>query len=119
MGWHEREDLNKVVDYLRNSGKVSLIGLWGRSMGAATALLHGHRDPSIAGMVLDSPFSKLQTLAQELVSSNSKIPNFLTSMALKLVRSSIESKAQFDIFDLNPIDNVDSCFIPAFFICGK
>lgn len=28
------------------------IGLWGRSMGAVTALLHGDRDPSIAGMVV-------------------------------------------------------------------
>lgn len=60
LGWHEREDLQCVIDYLRNCGRVSLIGLWGRSMGAATALLHGHRDPTIAGMVLDSPFSKLK-----------------------------------------------------------
>ncbi len=29
-------------------------------MGAVTALLHGDRDPSIAGMVLDSPFSELK-----------------------------------------------------------
>ena len=67
-------------------------------MGAATALLHGHRDPTIAGMVLDSPFSHLRQLAEELVQNNTKIPNFLASMALKLVRSSIQSKADFDIF---------------------
>lgn len=41
LGWHEKDDLQCVIDYLRSSGKVSLIGLWGRSMGAATALLHG------------------------------------------------------------------------------
>ena len=89
LGYHEKEDLNCVVEHLRKSGKVSLIGLWGRSMGAATALLHGHRDPSIAAMVLDSPVSSLKELAQEIVYNNSKIPNFLTSMALKMVRSSI------------------------------
>lgn len=89
LGWHERDDLQCVVDYLRSSGKVSLIGLWGRSMGAATALLHGHRDPSIAGMVLDSPFSHLRQLSDELVKNNTKIPGLLASMALKLVRSSI------------------------------
>ena len=33
------------------------------SMGAATALLHGHRDPSIAAMVLDSPFADLKQLS--------------------------------------------------------
>lgn len=67
LGYYEKEDLNCVVEHLRNSGKVSLIGLWGRSMGAATALLHGHRDPSIAAMVLDSPFTSLKELAQEIV----------------------------------------------------
>lgn len=57
-----------MIDYLRKSGKVSTIGLWGRSMGAVTALLHADRDPSIAGLVLDSPFSSLSTLAEELIS---------------------------------------------------
>jgi alpha-beta hydrolase superfamily lysophospholipase len=45
-------------------------GLWGRSMGAATAILYAHMDPSIAGMVLDSPFSSLSTLAKELVEAS-------------------------------------------------
>ena len=60
LGWHERDDVNVIVNYLREHRKVSTIGLWGRSMGAATALLHANRDPSIAGMVLDSPFSDLR-----------------------------------------------------------
>ena len=29
-------------------------------MGAATAIMHGDRDPSIAGMVLDSAFISLR-----------------------------------------------------------
>lgn len=78
LGWHERDDLQTVIDYLRETGKVSLIGLWGRSMGAATALLHGPWDPSIAGMVLDSPFSRLSELANEIVYYYSKAPSFLT-----------------------------------------
>ena len=32
-------------------------------MGAATALLHSHRDPSIACIILDSPFADLRQLA--------------------------------------------------------
>jgi alpha/beta superfamily hydrolase len=51
LGFFEREDLKAVVAHLRASGRVSTIGLWGRSMGAATALMHGDRDPSIAAMV--------------------------------------------------------------------
>ena len=57
LGWWEREDVNCIVKYLRKFGRTSTIGLWGRSMGAVTALLHADRDPSIAGLVLDSPFS--------------------------------------------------------------
>ena len=60
LGWYERDDLQMIVDYLRKERHVSTIGLWGRSMGAVTALLHGDRDPSIAGMVLDSPFSNMK-----------------------------------------------------------
>lgn len=33
------------------AGSTSTIGLWGRSMGAVTALLYSQRDPGIAGMV--------------------------------------------------------------------
>ena len=87
-------------------------------MGAATALLYSHKDPSIAGMVLDSPFSKLTQLAEELVKNNSKIPKFLVSMAMMAVRSSISSKAKFDIYELNPIKKVDSSFIPVLFLAG-
>lgn len=36
-------------------------------MGAATALLHGDRDPSIAALVLDSAFADLTQLAEEMV----------------------------------------------------
>ena len=60
LGFHERDDLAVVVEHLRATERVSSIGLWGRSMGAATALLHADRDPSIGGLVLDSPFSDLK-----------------------------------------------------------
>ena len=48
-------------------GGASIVGIWGRSMGAVTALLYANRDPSIAGIVLDSPFSSLTGLMSELV----------------------------------------------------
>lgn len=60
LGWFERDDVAIIVEYLRKNRRVSTIGLWGRSMGAATALLHGDRDPSIACMILDSPFANLK-----------------------------------------------------------
>ena len=95
LGWWEREDLALGVRYLRDLPTVSCIGLWGRSMGAATALLHGDRDPSIAGMVLDSSFSSLRVLATELAAQYaSKVPGFALSLALKMVRGTVSKKAQ-------------------------
>ncbi len=67
LGYYEREDLAVVIDHLRSTNTVSAIGLWGRSMGAVTALLHTDRDHTIGGIVCDSPFSDLRVLAKELV----------------------------------------------------
>ncbi|KAF2533775.1 hypothetical protein F2Q70_00030357 [Brassica cretica] len=36
LGWNEKDDLKAVVEFLRQDGNISLIGLWGRSMGAVT-----------------------------------------------------------------------------------
>ena len=51
LGYYEKDDLKAVIEHLRASGHVSRIALWGRSMGAVTALMHGERDPSLAAMV--------------------------------------------------------------------
>ena len=84
-------------------------------MGAVTALLHADRDPSIAALVLDSPFSNLSKLVNELAYTYTKLPSFLVSPALKLVASTVRSKANFDIYKLSPIDHVKNSFIPALF----
>lgn len=109
-----------MVDYLRNSGKTSTIGLWGRSMGAVTALMHADRDPSIAGLVLDSPFSSLRSLAEDLCKKHSNIPKFVMNTALMFIKSTIKDKANFDIDKLNPLENhVKSAFINALFVAAK
>lgn len=90
LGWFERDDVAMIIDHLRDSRRVSTVALWGRSMGAATALLHADRDPSIAGLVLDSPFSDLTKLVNELVYTWTRLPAFLVSPVLSLVSGSIK-----------------------------
>lgn len=123
LGFFEREDLKVVVEYLRNSGKVSTIALWGRSMGAATALLHGDRDPSIAAMVLDSPFADLTQLAEEMVDKGREnglvVPGFVVGIAIRMIRGSVQKQAGFNIRDLSPQAHADRCFIPALFVAAK
>ena len=73
-----------------------ITGLWGRSMGAATALMYAASDPSIGALVLDSPFSSLPDLALELV-CNAKVRFlFLLFFLLKIYLNLIK-KASYSI----------------------
>ncbi|RLN96197.1 hypothetical protein BBJ28_00001669 [Nothophytophthora sp. Chile5] len=40
FGYFEHEDLRTVVDYLYATGRASAVGIWGRDVGSAAALLH-------------------------------------------------------------------------------
>ena len=84
-------------------------------MGAVTSLLHGDRDHSIGGMVLDSPFTNLKVLSEELARMHTKIPKWVGSVAMSFLRKTIKKKGGFDITNLSPIDHVDRCFIPSYF----
>lgn len=88
-------------------------------MGAVTSILQVSRDNSIAGIVLDSPFSNLNKLSMEIVRQHTKIPGFVASIARKFVRKTIISKSKMDINKLNPIDYVNKCYVPALFISAK
>lgn len=120
LGWNEKNDARCVIDFLRASGRVSTVALWGRSMGAATALLHGHRDPSIAALILDSPFADLHQLSREVAVNLvfGRRPGVLVSAALRVLRSTIQKRSGLDMFRLKPIENAGSTFIPALFVAG-
>jgi alpha-beta hydrolase superfamily lysophospholipase len=75
------------VQFIRSGGHTSTIALWGRSMGAVTALLYSERDPTVAGVVLDSPFARLTDLMKELVvEQNVPLWGLVGGTALKLMR---------------------------------
>ncbi len=52
----------------------------------------------IKGVVLDSPFEDLWTLAQELVANTEiKIPSFAIGMVRMMIRNSVQKRADFNI----------------------
>ncbi len=119
LGWYERDDVECVINYLRSTNRVATIGLWGRSMGAVTAIMYGDRDPSIAGLVLDSPFCSLKVLTEEIAKEKAaSIPNFILNQGIKMIRETIKEKAKFDINDIEPKVFAERCFIPALFCHG-
>jgi pimeloyl-ACP methyl ester carboxylesterase len=116
VGHWEQQDLRVVITYLRSLSYVSSIALWGRSMGAVTAILRAAEDPNIAACVLDSPFLSVRHLAQELVANKRiSLPSFLYEFAFQLVRGEVQSRAMFDIETLSAIDLAPHIKVPALF----
>lgn len=63
LGVRESEDLEAVVNYLCDRRQAPNICLWGRSMGAVTALIYASRNRrQIKCCVYDSPFRSLKKL---------------------------------------------------------
>lgn len=98
LGWWEKDDLAAVIQHLREEGRTSTLGLWGRSMGAATAILHAPRDPLIDGLVLDSPFADLRQLIDEIVERlrsqmGLSAPQWIVSAVVRMVQASVWKRA--------------------------
>lgn len=122
LGWYERDDLAMVIEYLRQSPVCGPLGIWGRSMGAATALLHADRDSSIGAMLLDSPFADFGQLAEELLQHERmpvSLPGWLVGAVLELMRARIRALADFDVMDLKPIEHARRSCVPALFVHGR
>ena len=116
LGYHEKDDVKILVDFIENLPGVSKIGIWGRSMGAATTLLYAHTDPRVTAICVDSPFADFKKLAEELVVKQIKLPKFIIDGALKIVQGTVKKKNGLDISKLRPIDHVATTYQPALFI---
>uniref|UniRef100_UPI0035C7604D CocE/NonD family hydrolase n=1 Tax=Serratia quinivorans TaxID=137545 RepID=UPI0035C7604D len=40
LGFKEKDDLKSIIEYLYEHKRVSVVGLWGRSMGATSSLYY-------------------------------------------------------------------------------
>ena len=116
LGYHEKDDVKIVMDFIEKLPGVGPIGIWGRSMGAATTLLYAHTDPRVKAICVDSPFEKFEKLAEELVIKQINLPKFLIAGALKIIKGTVKGKNGLDISKLNPIDKVEKTYQPAIFI---
>ena len=116
LGYHEKNQVRNVVDFLERMPGVGNIGIWGRSMGAATTLLYAPTDKRIKCIAVDSPFSDFRLLAKEICKSNINIPSLLIEGAISIIGNTVKNKNGMDINDIKPINSVKKCDIPAFFV---
>lgn len=118
LGHFEQQDLYTVTSFLKRSG-AGPIALWGRSMGAAAAILFASKSKAVAALVLDSPFASLQQACEELVSSYRLLPAALGLRVLQAVRSHLQKQTGFDLLALSPLKATASCHVPVLFIHSR
>jgi len=110
LGWDEQLDVSAVVTHLRADENISSMVLWGRSMGAATALLYAAGDPNLAGVIADSAFSSLSELCVE--NAGALVPRMLVNTLLPMVRLSILEKTGMDIDLVQPVKHAEYVTAP-------
>lgn len=88
--------MDVVFNYLRSLDSVSSIGIWGRSMGAVTALMYADRNHEIGCLVLDSPFSNLEVLCKELAKRFVSNLSAFSGIALTFLSKTIKEKVLFE-----------------------
>ena len=116
LGYHESHDVKILVDFIEKLPGVGRIGIWGRSMGAATTMIYSHKDDRIKAICMDSPFADFSLLAKELVLKQVKLPGLLVEGALKIIRMTVKKKNGLDIDKLKPLDSAPKTEQPAIFI---
>ena len=119
LGFHEKHQLKNVVDFLENYPGVGEIGLWGRSMGAATSLIYASMDKRIKAIVVDSPFADFRRVAKEMCMAQVSFPGFLIEGAISIIGKSVYKKNKMKINEIKPIEAVKKCDIPVIFVHAK
>lgn len=116
LGYHEKDDVGVIMDFIETIPGVGNIGIWGRSMGAATTMLYAHKDPRVKAICVDSPFADFKRLAKELTLSYVNLPNFIFETIIGFIRNTIKKKNGMDINLLKPIEAAKKTYQPVIFI---
>ena len=119
LGFHEKHQVKNVVDFVEKYPGVGEIGLWGRSMGAATTLIYASMDERIKAIVVDSPFSDFRRVAKEMCLAQVNVPGFLIEGAISIIGKSVYKKNGMKINEIKAIEAVRNCHIPVIFIHAK
>ncbi len=116
LGYYEKEDVSSIVDFVEKFPGVGKIGIWGRSMGAATALMYSYQDKRIKAQCIDSPFANFKDLAIKLCKQHIYIPEFVINTIFYFLKKTIRKKNDLEIENLKPIEFSKLSKTPAFFI---
>ena len=107
LGYFEKQDTEYLMSVLHTQFNLGPFVLWGRSMGAAAALLVQH--PLLVGRIADSSFTSVRDMCLSIAKSMN-FPNVFVPAVIWYLKKKVLSAANFDFSDVEPISITnDNC----------
>jgi len=113
-GYYERNDLLGAIDYIRQRGIKSRIGVLGFSMGAATSLMAAAESEEIDAVVADSAYADIVSIIDSEFAARSNLPKFFMPIILFMTRNIYN----IDFTAIKPEEAVREISAPIFIIHG-
>lgn len=116
-GYFESEDLNLWIDFLeKRKGKELFLGLHGQSMGGATVLICGAKNPKVKFIIDDCGYSSAKAIIKDQIKKVKFIP---FTPVYYILRKKVKKRYGFDLNDVNPINDIENSKTPILFIHGE
>jgi dipeptidyl aminopeptidase/acylaminoacyl peptidase len=101
MGYFEKRDVIRALDYLQQQKQIESIGIFGTSMGAATSIMAMVDDSRIAAGVFEAGWANLDDLYSEIIEQHMGLPSY---PLLPLINWMLEQRTGMEMAKLNPED---------------
>jgi len=119
MGIYEKDDTITMMDHIRNNYGVQHFVIWGRSMGAATALQAYPMMRGVFAMVLDSPFTTVSSVYRNAAKQHVSLPGLVIDLVFAYASSQIKQRYGFDVSAIRPYQNGPLINVPTVLIGAK
>lgn len=112
LGYFEKEDTEFLIEQLHTYFNLGPFILWGRSMGAATALLVD--SPLVIGRISDSSFTSVPDLCGAIAVSM-HLPSIFVPAVIWFLKKQVVKRANFNINEVSPISIQRDKEVPVLF----
>ncbi|OHT16303.1 Clan SC, family S9, unassigned serine peptidase [Tritrichomonas foetus] len=111
LGKKEKTDVPDVCTFLHENYEIDNFILWGRSMGAATAILSCQSTRMIRGLIVDSAYSSLEDMLDD-VSKKLKMNSVSSMFASWFIKKGVYDRVGLSINDVQPAEVAKTCWKP-------
>jgi pimeloyl-ACP methyl ester carboxylesterase len=113
LGYYEKQDTEAIVRFLHNTYHLGPFVLWGRSMGAAAALLVD-LPGQVVGKISDSAFTSIPAEIAG-IAAMVKVPSVFIPAATWFLKKKVIKLADFDLSTVSPLKAVQRISCPTVF----